>query len=274
MGTLYVCATPIGNLEDASFRLIRILNEVDLIACEDTRRTRILLEHYHIDKPLISYYQHNQRGREDFLVEKIKNGQKVALVSDAGTPGISDPGQLLVARVRSEGLKVEVIPGPSALVSALVVSGLDSSSVVFEGFLPSRGVQRKKELQRLAREERTIVLFESPRRLVSLLHEMESEWGNRRIAVVRELTKIHEEVKTGTIAEVAGYYEEQPPRGELTVVVEGYTPTGPPDLDKICAEVRALMADGVEKKEALSQKAREYGVKKSDIYNRLVMSLN
>ena len=274
MGTLYVCATPIGNLEDASFRLIRILNEVDLIACEDTRRTRILLEHYHIDKPLISYYQHNQRGREDFLVEKIKNGQKVALVSDAGTPGISDPGQLLVARVRSEGLKVEVIPGPSALVSALVVSGLDSSSFVFEGFLPSRGVQRKKELQRLAREERTIVLFESPRRLVSLLHEMESEWGNRRIAVVRELTKIHEEVKTGTIAEVAGYYEEQPPRGELTVVVEGYTPTGPPDLDKICAEVRALMADGVEKKEALSQKAREYGVKKSDIYNRLVMSLN
>ncbi|MGI6551052.1 MAG: 16S rRNA (cytidine(1402)-2'-O)-methyltransferase [Syntrophomonadales bacterium] len=274
MGTLYICATPIGNLEDASYRLIRILNEVDLIACEDTRHTRILLNHYEIKKPTISYFQHNQRGREDSLIERLQSGQNIALVSDAGTPGISDPGHLLVERAWSEGIKVEVIPGPSALISALVVSGMDSRTFVFEGFLPPRAGQRKKALQRLAREERTLVFYESPRRLLSLLQDMEQVWGNRTVAVVRELTKIYEEVKRGLLSEVIGYYEENPPRGEITIVAEGFKEEGAPDLDRICDEVRELVEQGMKKKEALSQKAREYGVKKSDIYNRIVQMLD
>ncbi|NLW43657.1 MAG: 16S rRNA (cytidine(1402)-2'-O)-methyltransferase [Syntrophomonadaceae bacterium] len=269
MGTLYVCATPIGNLEDASYRLIRILNEVDLIACEDTRRTRILLQHYQIDKPTISYFQHNQRSREDLLLERLKKGDSIALVSDAGMPGISDPGHLLIERACNEGIAVEVIPGPSALISALVISGLDTSSFVFEGFLPSRAGQRRKKLQSMAQEERTIVLYESPHRLLSLLQDMQEVWGNRRVAVARELTKIHEEVKRGLISEVISHYEEHPPRGEITVVVEGYKKEGTPDLDRICDEVMQLIEQGMEKKEALSQKAREYSVKKSDLYNRL-----
>ena len=270
MGTLYICATPIGNLEDASYRLIRILNEVDLIACEDTRRTQILLKHYQINKPTISYFQHNQRSREDVLLERLKSGESIALVSDAGVPGISDPGHLLIERAWNEGIVVEVIPGPSALISALVVSGLDTSSFVFEGFLPSRAGQRRKELQRMAQEERTIVLYESPRRLLSLLQDMLAVWGNRRVAVARELTKVHEEVKRGLISEVISYYEQYPPRGEITVVIEGYKKEGSPDLDRICNEVLQLMEQGVGKKEALSQKAREYSVKKSDLYNRIL----
>ena len=272
MGTLYICATPIGNLEDASYRLIRILREVDLIACEDTRRTQVLLQHYQIKKPTISYFQHNQRSREDVLLERLKKGDSVALVSDAGMPGISDPGHLLIERAWNEGIGVEVIPGPSALISALVVSGLDTSSFVFEGFLPSRAGQRRRELQRMAQEERTIVLYESPRRLLSLLQDMLAVWGNRRVAVARELTKVHEEVKRGLISEVISYYEEFPPRGEITVVVEGYKKERTRELDKICSEVMQLMEQGVEKKEALSQKAREYKVKKSDLYNRLLKS--
>lgn len=270
MGTLYICATPIGNLEDASYRLIRILNEVDLIACEDTRRTQILLKHYQINKPTISYFQHNQRSREDVLLERLKSGESIALVSDAGVPGISDPGHLLIERAWNEGIVVEVIPGPSALISALVVSGLDTSSFVFEGFLPSRAGQRRKELQRMAQEERTIVLYESPRRLLSLLQDMLAVWGNRRVAVARELTKVHEEVKRGLISEVISYYEQYPPRGEITVVIEGYKKEGSPDLDRICKEALQLMEQGVGKKEALSQKAREYSVKKSDLYNRIL----
>ncbi|MGE5543446.1 MAG: 16S rRNA (cytidine(1402)-2'-O)-methyltransferase [Bacillota bacterium] len=274
MGTLYICATPIGNLEDASYRLVRVLNEVDLIACEDTRHTQKLLNHFQIKKPTISYFQHNQRVREDILIERLKNGENIALVSDAGTPGISDPGHLLIEKAWQEGIRVEVIPGPSALISALVVSGLDSSSFVFEGFLPPRAGQRKRALEQLAQEERTLVFYESPRRLLSLLHDMEEVWGNRRVAVARELTKIHEEVKRGLLSEVIAYYEEYSPRGEITVVVEGFKKEGAPDLDKICHEVIQLIEQGMEKKEALSQKAREYGVKKSDLYNRILQMMD
>ena len=270
LGTLYICSTPIGNLEDASYRLIRVLNEVDLIACEDTRHTQILLNHYQIKKPTISYFQHNQRAREDTLVDRLKSGENIALVSDAGTPGISDPGHLLIERAWNEGIRVEVIPGPSALTSALVVSGMDSSTFVFQGFPPPRASQRKRALARLAQEERTMVFYESPRRLLSLLHDMKQVWGDRRVAVARELTKLHEEVKRGLLSEVITYYEEYSPRGEITVIVEGFKKEGSPDLDEICNEVIQLVGQGIEKKEALSQKAREYGVKKSDLYNRIV----
>ena len=269
MGVLYVCATPIGNLEDASYRLIRILSEVDLIACEDTRHTRILLNHYGIKKATISYHQHNQREREDQLISRLLEGESIALVSDAGTPGISDPGHLLIRRAREEGIRMEIIPGPSALVAALVLSGQDSQAFVFEGFLPTRSAQRRKQLERMKAEKRTLVLYESPHRLVALLQDIHESWGDRQVSVARELTKIHEEVKGGFVSEVIKHFEEHPPRGEITVVIEGAPPDIPPDLELVCREVLELMEKGVEKKQALSQKAREYGIKKSEIYNRI-----
>ena len=187
------------------------------------------------------------------MIHRLKNGENIALVSDAGTPGISDPGHLLIERAWEEGIEVEVIPGPSALISALVVSWLDSRAFVFEGFLPSRAAQRKKALQRLAQEKRTLVFFESPRRLLSLLQDMEQEWGNRLVAVVRELTKIHQEVKRGTVSEVIGHYTEHPPRGEITIIVEGFKQGAPPELDEICYEVIELMKKGRKKRPFLKR---------------------
>jgi len=268
MGTLYVCATPIGNLEDASYRLVRILGEVDLIACEDTRHTRILLNHYGIKGAAISYHQHNQKEREEQLISRLLAGDNIALVSDAGTPGISDPGRLLISMAR-EGIRVEIIPGPSAFVAALVLSGLDSQAFVFEGFLPARSAQRRKHLERLKGEMRTLVFYESPHRLLALLKDINELWGDRQVAVARELTKIYEEVKGGLVSEVIKHYEEHPPRGEISIVVEGARPDIPPDLEQVCHEVLDLMGKGVEKKQALAQKAREYGMKKSEIYNRI-----
>lgn len=269
MGTLYVCATPIGNLEDASYRLVRILGEVDLIACEDTRHTRILLNHYGIKGATVSYHQHNQKEREGQLISRLLAGDNIALVSDAGTPGISDPGRLLISMAREEGVRVEIVPGPSAFVAALVLSGLDSQAFVFEGFLPARSTQRRKHLERLKVEVRTLVFYESPHRLVALLKDINELWGDRQVAVARELTKIHEEVKGGLVSEVIKHYEENPPRGEISIVVEGARPETPPGLKQVCQEVLDLMEKGVEKKQALAQKAREYGIKKSEIYNRI-----
>ncbi len=258
-----------GNLEDASHRLIRVLSEVDLIACEDTRHTRILLNHYGIKKPTLSYFQHNQRGREDQLVDSLKAGDNIALVSDAGTPGISDPGQMLIERALKEDIRVEVIPGPSAVISSLVASGFDSRRFVFEGFLPSRASQRRKQLEKLRSEERTVIFFESPRRLLSMLTDIQDIWGDRLAAVARELTKIHEEVRKGPISELIQFFSEQPPRGEISVVIEGNQEIIIPDLESVCDEVLQLMEKGVEKKQALAIKAREYGMKKSDIYGRI-----
>ncbi|MGE5404733.1 MAG: 16S rRNA (cytidine(1402)-2'-O)-methyltransferase [Candidatus Saccharibacteria bacterium] len=269
--TLYICATPIGNLEDASFRLVRILGEVDLIACEDTRHTIKLLNHFDIKNRTISYHQHNQREREDYLIEQLKSGLNVALVSDAGTPGISDPGQLLVKRARQEEIPVQIIPGPSALISALVITGMDTGRFVFEGFLPSRGSQRRKRLKELASDLRTLVFYESPNRLLDLLADLEQELGVRQVAVVRELTKIYEEVKSGSVTEVKDYYQANPVKGEITLVVEGASPTKVErSLEEIALETLELMEKGVEKKEALRMKALEYDVRRGDIYNHIV----
>ncbi|MGE5416982.1 MAG: 16S rRNA (cytidine(1402)-2'-O)-methyltransferase [Acidobacteriota bacterium] len=269
--TLYICATPIGNLEDASFRLVRILGEVDLIACEDTRHTVKLLNHFNIKNRTISYHQHNQREREDYLIEQLKSGLSVALVSDAGTPGISDPGQLLVKRARQEGIKVQIIPGPSALISALVITGMDSERFVFEGFLPSRGSQRRKRLRELAADTRTLVFYESPNRLTDLLEDIEQEWGERQVAVVRELTKIYEEVQSETVSVIKEHYKNNPAKGEITVVVEGAVITRVErSIEEIAHETLELIAKGTEKKEALRMKALEYDVRRGDIYNHIV----
>jgi len=273
--TLYICGTPIGNLEDATFRLIRILQEVDLIACEDTRHTGKLLQHYSIQKRTISYHHHNRRQREALLIEELKSGKNVALVSDAGMPGISDPGYELIRRAYEENIDVEIIPGPSALVSALVLSGFDSSRFVFEGFLPPRTTARRQRLRELGTETRTIILYEAPHRLLELMEDMAAEWGSRKAAVIREMTKVHEEVRRGPLPELISYYRENPARGEITVVVEGASPEPEAvNLDAVVMEVLDLMEQGVQKKEALKMKALQYRIKRGDIYKRLEQTID
>ena len=220
-GMLYVVATPIGNLEDITVRALRILQEVDLIATEDTRRTRILLEHYQISKPLTSLYNHNEVYKAPTLIRRLQEGISIALVSEAGTPLISDPGYRLVQLAIARGVTVVPIPGPSAVIAAVVAAGLPTDRFIFEGFLPKRPGKRRKRLEALRDEPRTLIFYESPRRLYDLLGDMQAQWGDRRVVVARELTKKFEEILRGRITEVRAQLDERPPQGEVTVVVEG-----------------------------------------------------
>jgi 16S rRNA (cytidine1402-2'-O)-methyltransferase len=219
---LFLVPTPIGNLEDITLRALRVLKEVDVVACEDTRTTGILLQHYGIETPRVSYHDHNERQRAPQLVERMQQGQKVALVTDAGTPGISDPAFYLVRECIHAGVPVEALPGPTAFVPALVASGLPAERFVFEGFLPQKK-GRLTRLQQLAEEERTIVLYESPHRLVRLLGELAAVLdADRPAAVGRELTKLHEEIARGTLEQLHAEFEARPKvRGEVVVVVGG-----------------------------------------------------
>jgi 16S rRNA (cytidine1402-2'-O)-methyltransferase len=220
-GMLYLVATPIGNLEDITLRALRVLQEVDLIATEDTRRTRILLDHYQIDKPLTSLYDHNEVQKAPALVRCLQEGASIALVSEAGTPLISDPGYRLVQQAIGHEITVIPIPGASAVVAALIVAGLPTDRFVFEGFLPKKPGKRRRRLEALVGEPRTSVFYESPRRVYDLLGEMQALWGDRRVVVVRELTKKFEEILRGRITEVQAQLEERPLLGEVTLVVEG-----------------------------------------------------
>lgn len=220
-GTLYVVATPIGNLEDITQRALRVLREVEVIAAEDTRRTRILLGHYQIERPLTSLHEHNEAYKAPVLIRQLEQGARIALVSEAGTPTISDPGYRLIQLAIARGIPVVPIPGPSAVIAALTVSGLPTDRFVFEGFLPKKPGKRRRRLETLRDEERTIVFYESPRRLNKLLGEMLEAWGERRVAVARELTKIFEEVVRGSLVEVQAHFAQHSPLGEVTIVVEG-----------------------------------------------------
>ncbi len=219
-GTLYVVSTPIGNLADITLRALETLRAVNLIAAEDTRHTRKLLSYYDIHKPLISYHEHNARQRGAELLEKTASGQSVALVTDAGTPGVSDPGQHLIEAALERGMQPVVIPGATALISALVISGLPTKPFVFLGFPPARGAERRRFFERNARLEMTLILYESPKKLAKTLKDMLGSWGDRRVAVARELTKIHEEIFRGSTSEALGRFSGEV-RGELTLVVEG-----------------------------------------------------
>jgi 16S rRNA (cytidine1402-2'-O)-methyltransferase len=219
---LVLVPTPVGNLEDITLRALRLLKEADVVACEDTRTTGVLFQHYGIETPRVSFHVHNEHQRTAGLVERMRGGETVALVSDAGTPGVSDPGFLLVRAAAEAGVRVEALPGPTAFVPALVASGLPTDRFVFEGFLPHKK-GRQTRLQTLADEPRTVVLYESPHRLVKLLGQLAEHCGAERpAAVARELTKVHEEVRRGTLAELGAWYGAQPKvRGEIVVVVGG-----------------------------------------------------
>jgi 16S rRNA (cytidine1402-2'-O)-methyltransferase len=221
-GTLYIVSTPIGNLNDITFRAVEVLKQVDLIACEDTRRTKILLEKFGLAKNLISYYNYNERQRAEEIIRELKSGKNVALVSDSGTPGISDPGFVLIKRAIEENITVIPIPGPTAFVCALVGSGLPMDEFVFVGFLPHKK-GRKTKLKKLSEEERTIILYESPHRLIKTLNEILENFGDREIAVAKELTKIHEEFFRGKISEVLKKLTPDKIKGEFVIVISGKT---------------------------------------------------
>lgn len=268
MGKLYICGTPIGNLEDVSIRLLKTLRKVDFIACEDTRHTIKLLNRFKIKKRLVSYHQHSGPRQEEYLVAELLSGKTIALVTDAGMPGISDPGLGLIRRAIHCGVDLEVVPGPTAMTAALSLSGMDNEGFLFQGFLPNRRGQRQKVLQELGQVTKTLLFYEAPHRLLDTLEDMKAIWGDREVAVGRELTKIHEEILRGNISTIQQHYRHNAPRGEICLVVAGYQPpVKSADLDNIIVEIDILIAGGMEKKEAFLTKAREYGLKKSDIYN-------
>ena len=265
MGTLYVVGTPIGNLEDITLRAARILGQVDLIAAEDTRVTRRLLNHLEVHTRLISYHQHNQQARLPALLAALESGD-VALVTDAGMPGISDPGDLLVSRAAAAGFKVEVVPGVSAVTAALALSGFPGDSFLFLGFLPRRRKERRERLLAVVASPLTLVIFEAPHRLRATLADLLAVLGDREIAVCRELTKVHEEVFRATVSQTIEHFSS--PRGELVLVLGGSTPAGPepPDLDTACQQLAELREAGARAKEAVAAVAASLGIPKKTAY--------
>jgi 16S rRNA (cytidine1402-2'-O)-methyltransferase len=265
--TLVVVPTPIGNLEDITLRALRVLREVDLVACEDTRRTGRLLAHHGIKNSLVSYHEHNEERLAPELAERARTAN-VALVSDAGTPLVSDPGYRLISACIERGIDIEVLPGPSAPITALVASGLPADTVVFLGFLPRKGRERTALLARIARERSTFVLFESPHRLARTLGELP---GETAVAVCRELTKLHEEVFRGTVEEAARRFSEGT-RGEIVLVVRGGTKVEASSLDEVIEQARGYISEGESPSRAAARAAKESGRKKGEIYPRLVGS--
>jgi 16S rRNA (cytidine1402-2'-O)-methyltransferase len=268
-GTLYIVSTPIGNLEDITLRALRILKEVDLIAAEDTRHTLKLLSHYGISKPLISYWGEKEKVKADEVLKRLVSGRSVALVSDAGTPGISDPGSVVIRKALEEGIAVVPVPGPVAIIAALTLSGFSAEEFVFSGFLPARQAQRRKALTDLAFEKRTIVLYESPHRLLESTADMAEIFGARRAAVVKEITKIHEEVMRGAMTELYALLRETKVAGEYVVVIEGRQEgTDMCREEDALGEIAALMKKGLGRKEAVKRIAEQYGLSKKELYDR------
>lgn len=269
-GTLWIVGTPIGNLEDMSDRARRVLGSVDVVAAEDTRRTGRLLAELGIRVRLVSFFEGNEADRVPELVRLLRDGSDVALVSDAGMPAISDPGYRLVSACVAEQIPVDVAPGPSAVTAALVVSGLPTDRFVFEGFLPRSGRKRALRLQALAREPRTAVVFESPRRLAITLEELLSACGDRRVAVVRELTKLHQEVVRGPLATVHRELGGTAPRGEIVIVMEGADDRAGGTPDEAVALARRLIAGGLRRRAAAREAAEATGASARDVYQAML----
>lgn len=271
-GVLYVVGTPIGNLSDFSPRAVETLAGVDFIAAEDTRVTVKLLNHFGIKKPLVSYYEHNKQEKGSVIVDRIAAGETCALVSDAGMPAISDPGEDLVALCAARGIKVLVVPGPSAVISALAVSGLPTGRFTFEGFLSVSKKSRREHLEAVRNETRTMVFYEAPHKLPYTLKDMAEAFGDRRIALVREITKIHEECIRTTLFEAVKYYEENAPKGEFVLVIEGAKPVEKKELtlEDAVELARKAMESGSSASDAAKEAAKLSGFKKGEIYKLLM----
>ena len=271
-GTLYVVGTPIGNLGDFSPRAVEVLNNCDFIAAEDTRVTIKLLNHFGIKKPMVSYYEHNRTQKGGIIIERLLNGECCALVSDAGMPIISDPGEDLTLLCHENNINICAVPGPCAFVTALAVSGMPSGRFTFEGFLTVTKQNRKKHLEELVNEKRTMIFYEAPHKLPNTLKDMAEYFGDRKIALVKELTKIHENVERTTLFEAAEKYSKVAPKGEFVLIVEGKPED---EAEEITLEdainiAKNLINDGLSKNEAAKEAAKQTGIKKSDIYKSLI----
>lgn len=270
-GRLYVVATPIGNMADITLRAVRVMGEVDVVAAEDTRTARKLLTHHGVRTQLVSYHAHNEQQRTPELLARMQSGDSVAIVSEAGTPSISDPGYRLVQAAIDAGIDVEPIPGPSALLAALVVSGLPTDAFVFDGFLPRRGAERRRRLEALRDEPRTLVFFEAPHRLDACIGDVLDVLGDRPAALCRELTKMHEEVRRGSLSEIVAGIGRDPVRGEIVLVVSGLQDAATPDIDGAVDEVLSRTTTGESMREATRVVAAERGVPRRALYDRVLV---
>ncbi|HAU32242.1 MAG: Ribosomal RNA small subunit methyltransferase I [Desulfotomaculum sp. 46_296] len=273
-GTLYLCATPIGNLEDISLRALRLLKEADLIAAEDTRHTRKLLAHYGIHTPVTSFHSHSGPKKCEYLLGLLLSGKHLTLVSDAGMPGISDPGEVLVDAAIKSGVSIVPVPGPNAALAALVVSGLNTSRFCFEGFLPANKRTRKKRIASLTKEERTTILYEAPHRLLKTLDELLDQLGDRRLSVARELTKHYEEIWRGSLSSALEYFRRNSPLGEFTIVLEGnkneVREEVKTDLSAIASQVSGLQAEGMPRLAAIKEVAKKNKLTRNEVYAALL----
>jgi 16S rRNA (cytidine1402-2'-O)-methyltransferase len=265
-GTLFIVSTPIGNLEDITLRALRVLREVDIIAAEDTRHSMKLLTHHGIKKPMISYWGEKEWGRSEEIIRRLHAGQSVALISDAGTPGISDPGSFLIRKAIGENLEIISVPGPSACIAALSVSGLPAEHFTYWGFLPSRKNQRKRILSDLRFHESTLVFYEAPHRIIESLRDMAEIFGERKAALVKELTKLHEQVMRGSISEIMETVEGTTVAGEYAIIVEGWSRTDTSITGEVLSELRTHMRKGLSRKDAVQRIASTYGLSKKELY--------
>lgn len=276
-GTLFLCATPIGNLEDITFRVLRTLKEADLIAAEDTRHSIKLLNHFEIKTPMTSYHEFNKYDKADYLIEKLLEGLNIALITDAGTPGISDPGEELVKKAYEAGIHVTSLPGPAACITALTLSGLSTRRFAFEAFLPQDKKEKQRILEQLKNETRTVIIYEAPHRLIKTLKELRECLGNRKVTLLRELTKTHETVFGGTMEDILSFYEEKEPKGECVIVIEGKSTQEILEEKKeqwenvsLPDHMEQYMIKGMSKKEAMKAVANDLGITKREVYKKLL----
>lgn len=267
-GILYIVSTPIGNLEDITLRALRVLKEVDVIAAEDTRHSLKLLNHYGISKPLISYWGEKEKVKAEEMLRILNSGQTVALISDAGTPGISDPGNVLIRKAIEKEITVVPVPGPTAVIAALSMSGFSTDAFIFRGFLPAKESQRRKELKNLSLDPRAIVLYEAPHRIRETLADIAETFHDRRTVVIKEITKFYEEVFRGTATVILELLESSKIAGEYVIVLEGRPEEKRNTMEDALLEIRTLMKRGLGRKEAVKRIAEEYGVSKKELYDR------
>jgi 16S rRNA (cytidine1402-2'-O)-methyltransferase len=272
-GKLYLVPTPIGNLKDITLRALEVLQNVDLIAAEDTRQSLKLLNHFNIRKTLISYHQHNEQGKSENIINQVKEGKNIAIISDAGTPGISDPGSVIVSKCIEQNIAFEVLPGATAITTALVYSGLDTTKFIFRGFLPRENKERKPIIDDLVNRSETLIFYEAPHRLLNTLEFLYENIGNRKIAMCRELTKLYEEIIRLTLEEAIEYYKKNSPRGEYVLVIEGKSKEAIDkdekakwDMLTIKQHIEKYMDEGLNKKDAMKKVAKDRGISKSEIY--------